>query len=244
MKLLIPLMLSTTLASADQFDEYAIQNNTQRPMTVLTGEAARLYKAEYNATDPGEIIFGTAKWKNNLGVAPFVLNLKKKTHTGYMAFLLDENEKVKSLMWTHGQPEESWTTWELEASQAADIGSTLFAFSQGFAEANPLAQGAAFPVIAAVKIAGTYYFKRTSLQKCQASTMASGIGTGTAVLNGITIAVGSFAPWALIPAALIGYVASPKQNEAFWDCVALFSNPNSKTRVVAEPEPSIFLAAD
>ena len=53
-----------------------------------------------------------------------------------------------------------------------------------------------------------------------------------------------FDEYALIPAALIGYVASPKQNEAFWDCVALFSNPNSKTRVVAEPEPSIFLAAD
>ena len=244
-KTIMALTVSAFVANsafADQFDDYQRQNNAGAPMTVLTGEAAKLYKSEYNADDPGNIAFGAPKWSDRLGVAPFELELKAETHSGYMAFLTDDMGKVESIMWTHGEPVESWTTWELEAGQAADIGTTLVAFSSGFVEANPLAQGAAFPVVAAAKIAGSYYFKRKSLQKCQTFTMASGVGIGTAALNGITIAVGAFAPWALVPAAIVGYAASPGQNEAFWDCVTLFSSPKQDLVASVDPQPSFFLS--
>jgi len=207
-------------AYADQFRDYSLQNNFKQDMKVLTGEAYELYHDLY---EPSDIFFGESKWLNDVGVAPFTLTTEKHTYKGYMAFLVNDEGLVESLMWTHGEPATSWTTWDLEIGQAADVGSTLVAFSQGFVEANPLAQGAAFPAVVAVKLAGSYYMKRHSLQTCQSAVQASGIGFGTAALNGITIAVGSFAPWALIPAAGIAYATTPDRNEAFWDCVRVFA---------------------
>ncbi len=245
----ILLAVSGGAHSNDQFEIYATQNNARAPMSVLTGEALKLYEKEDNPDDPGQIIFGTAKWANGLGVAPFVLNLKKRKqpYTGYMAFLLDERDKVKSIMWTHGQPEESWTTWDLELGQAADVGSTLLALSQGFVEGNPVAQGPLFPVIMAGKLVGGYYYKRHSLRTCQATMMASGLGTGAAVLNGFTVATGAFAPWALVPAGVAVYALSPGKNEAFWDCAKVFASGRADKLPVAEvaqaaPQPaSLFL---